>query len=1562
MTSKWIIDIKQELFAESIGEEHIQGYIYEGQVTPSECEKYVYINTLPLSEIDTSEETPTVFYDEMYGNILSLSVYDKCTTPISIKIDVWILLDDGGDTIRKLLGTIERQYIPDVLEGYEYGMERSNKMVNSNVSYQLLRTNPKLTGNVKVVVTENSKLYLDTFKVSLALGQYKYRHVPVNVNEYYGEALMHFRKMSTDDFYKVEDNCFNLFTAINDYKMQYYTTYNSGVRTNEDHLYSENFALLAPLCVKDVLPDFFLVFKVNTDSISKKKSISEAEKIKYFLSNGKLVKSFDFREGSNLGKYVRNIRDKAKNYPGDIFASYDIKNYNKFIGISIDRGVVTSAYESMYKEKPVNNQVALNEYFTLGFERNKLVSKDIVNFEFMFNDTEEDLFSINTYFGVYVTLNGENNTFSCIGYDGQYVFDNPDLHNIQSGSTYVSEKHPEMIYGISTPDSFIRLRDSIYDASIMENYKLKPYRNLVSGEYRYFGEDTEYEYVSFTLKKDVKVGEHYRIVDLKNAVIYDVIATNYDKYLENNVSEVCHNYVWYRRMRFTIKTVSAYFTGSLTDQAKTMAFAFNKFKIGKTAVKQLRNALSIKTYNSDCLFEKVSSVSDYTHENEELLLSHTEEDDSITFFGVIQPKKLIIESSDVFSPDNDYFYLYPYYTDATGLRIVYVCDFQKVPTGSLNHGILTENITDLDDKTTVFIKADGTSELYEEFEITSYDYDGNIFETPVKVKYLLSPDLESYIVNVDKPQIYNGTLSFYTVYPLNSGLCSILSLKDFYFDVLDKDTLINYFDTDTNKKLVVSSGGEFLSEYLKNDMPVLSSTEEYITDYFDKTRESDGTLYKVDDSGDIIYNKLATEDDKDAYYSYLLKINHTSSDISLTSPYVCKWCSIGSDARGESMRIMYSYDSSVMTVGHSYYVPYDRSDAVYNEKSKAARVIDESCYDADFGYIETGEANSKFIKYLNNFYSDAVLSGSVNEVGASIRDGILSGRISIDDMLYYKCIGRNKFSTVYKAGENTIEFISGGIKIKIRSANSDVLNFNTYSGYQSVLVSVPGFNSEHNTNAELIIDEVNRQMAVIIYTGTNSAESDQIKPSSVFKVMHNSPLYELKCTVIDDRQCLQIPNDTNLSAALCESTGYIILTNRQEFDNTGYSSVKNVMIVSRINPDTEFMYQNPSYITTVDPYIMVGDEVQMATNSLISLYTDFYHDGIDMYVVSDSTEYDINKPLSKAELQSTMESCSIYVRKHEGIKDYTNLSQFLTFTVVPPYKVRKEERVKVMKDLVTIENGIKNTYGYVQTTYGTPVMHDLIEFKYGNPETNTSFNRILDGMNTEVTNLKTMSQMWINKCTTSSNYCIPIDSSYPRVSIDCLTNTSIIDNCWSDMYYDYNVHDFLSSDEYDNIEWSTPVQGYMTGYEKRCFLGSRGINLNGKEGNSIDLTVWKNTKISEKEKYIKLDISESLIYKILFTKGYSNSWRYLGLRSNTYKIKYIKNTILPLLNITSKTVFTLYKFENTKKLMFKDLTLSEDITEVSNVKNELKYENGKYYMYVYPDEMHTYYAKMHIEL
>lgn len=53
----------------------------------------------------------------------------------------------------------------------------------------MLRVNPKISGNVKVVVDSDCDLFLDAFKVNAELSRRKYRRVPVRHTDYYGRNV-----------------------------------------------------------------------------------------------------------------------------------------------------------------------------------------------------------------------------------------------------------------------------------------------------------------------------------------------------------------------------------------------------------------------------------------------------------------------------------------------------------------------------------------------------------------------------------------------------------------------------------------------------------------------------------------------------------------------------------------------------------------------------------------------------------------------------------------------------------------------------------------------------------------------------------------------------------------------------------------------------------------------------------------------------------------------------------------------------------------------------------------------------------------------------------------------------------------------------------------------------------------------------------------------------------------------------------------------------------------------------------------------------------------------------
>ena len=213
------------------------------------------------------------------------------------------------------------------------------------------------------------------------------------------------------------------------------------------------------------------------------------------------------------------------------------------------------------------------------------------------------------------------------------------------------------------------------------------------------------------------------------------------------------------------------------------------------------------------------------------------------------------------------------------------------------------------------------------------------------------------------------------------------------------------------------------------------------------------------------------------------------------------------------------------------------------------------------------------------------------------------------------------------------------------------------------------------------------------------------------------------------------------------------------------------------------------------------------------------------------------------------------------------------------------------------------------------------------------------------------------KCITPSKR-ISVDHTM-LLSVDVIDKVSVLDDSWeSTTFRKYEIdHANGITENYEN------VKGYRTGLEIKTFFNSKGIVLKSKNQSAeVEITNWKNTYINEEEGYIRLDINDSLVYSILQSGPFIESWQPLYLTTNDYKINYIKNYVLNFININNKTKFVLRKDKSMLKSLRFNGIYNDNLEEVKNFKNELKHENGKYYMYVYPTEKHMYYAKMIINL
>lgn len=368
------------------------------------------------------------------------------------------------------------------------------KLFDYNSSFSVLRTNPKITGNLKITVDSKGSVSFNSFSANTTLSSENFKKFNITGKNPFNVDIYNFFQQGQtpkESIFEVAKKTNGETKTSNNYSEQYDFFYGSGASLFIDPNYPESFSYLSPLWIRDQLPDFFVIFKVPgplnysyTDNqtfissglsykvvpdynsnyinpqtglpdykISYGKDISGNDifyqggdtfrgKISYsgytviegsgkvvileelynldkvddikttfedkILPNSTVVKTFDLRENTLIGGYIRSIINNPNFSRSPIEINWSPNSYSYWNGVDISSGVFTSKGEILYNylvSSDSDSLIDMENYVTSGFSRNGVICPNLLNLEFLFDDEDSDLYTINRYYGMYVSRN-----------------------------------------------------------------------------------------------------------------------------------------------------------------------------------------------------------------------------------------------------------------------------------------------------------------------------------------------------------------------------------------------------------------------------------------------------------------------------------------------------------------------------------------------------------------------------------------------------------------------------------------------------------------------------------------------------------------------------------------------------------------------------------------------------------------------------------------------------------------------------------------------------------------------------------------------------------------------------------------------------------------------------------------------------------------------------------------------------------------------------------------------------------------------------------------------------
>ena len=1384
--------------------------------------------------------------------------------------------------------------------------ETSNTQIDDETSYLLLRTNPKFTGNIKIILDTSNNLYLDTFKISDILNNKKYRKQKVSGESVFsGDVRKTFATLPYGELYRLDaENTLNIAVPKTEIYKQYNLNYSYGARLFEDELYDDDYAMLAPLWINSKLPDYFSIFRIN--DVYNPETYDEANNLSglalKYLQEGELIKTWGMKDTTPIGTYLRNHLNELLTVRSPLFLSLSDPTQkdpdpNTWYGVAVDKGIITGRSETPYFFDQKKTFTDTNAFLSEGFERLNLLCPNILNMEYVFSDEDASLYTMHRYFGLYLTENklfelsyyahDPDSSVQILSLDGKdsSIFFNSSIFD-SSGN--INAEYTNRIFTLNDIQKIKRITNvnqiNGLSKPYVEEWLNKPGEQLFSTDVE---NKTTNKFITISLNRLLNQGEHLRILDKTNFNIWEIYAIDSELLEAGNAWPYASTYVDPSGTYPTVFRTAFSIKGSLSDQINAIKKAFDLFNEGyetsppfeTTIIKLDKASLSfeIKDYANanDIWFQRLTAQTVDNPNDPSSNFNTAAKYDDIRFYGVFDPslndfERLSYDAS--YGPVN-----FEIFGDRMSLTIN-LFDFQNNYMYSLDAS-LSEKFEEF----TMYMGTDKWYRLISPFTITTtISYDFNYVTDPHELK-------DKIIVNTTNPIFKNNNRwNAYAAYPLVISLMGINSVKDIDFTVYDtslgfqseywyerEDDIQTYSHAIASGSINIKQKSEF--EIIQGQGQIYIND---VSSFYDASTSTPFYFNTFDGSASIIasspmlitYNQI---DGSKSYTSYTglseENINNYYIDAStksklkygLTVPYVTKWVALGTDCRNNPLRLLLDaslYDSS------SNFIPYNGefegeiSYPVFKYLDPGIRAWEEYLffdindivqYDVDGSTIMSSFKELMIAQPFTDVFSKLVYS-NYNITKTKLRSSIV-------------------YFNNYK---NSIDSIIKGLNLSffLDEVSKNTFNIQDWDRYKISFVSSPSRNRTTNHPIEIFINENTKTILIVWYQGADVLN------------------YNKRYSTYFGGKSLLYDSSTSIDEFKSFNTG-----------NKHWSFVKTPFVVNNASLSSDFsnIYGTAaSYDSSIcSPYTQInlnfGDSIYSIFNAYgnnlaLSYSFQFFDTQYNTFKQYINYSYEKDSATFGSGIlnygYSYMNNANFYkenVCDLETFKHIININN-INYYIFKGGVIYSNASFSVPPVIITINDPKNYKDVYTYSGWYRPKFNNILDFNY-NEDTNVinSVKKDFTFSNTNFKEYKNIPQLWYNKVVNQ----VTTQDVSTKNAIGFIEDFNVFKSQWDSKYY---VVDTSTS--------QTLVDGFNSQLELPSYFGSKLVKL----PNELVLDSWEITTSRyyiEKNNYVlEFNLTRKIINLFKSTAVFTENWADLTTSDNIID-GYIKTTILGYYNI-----------------------------------------------------------------